>query len=158
MKKLLLSAAFVALLSACGSDKKGEYDQYYEQSYRDSVEAAVANAPATAQTKTGADAATGAADAPATEAPAESEYAAGAKLIAGSDCLACHKDDQKLVGPAYKDVAAKYEFTDENVDYLAGKIIKGSVGVWGQIPMPPHDGMSKEDAQEMARYVLSLNK
>lgn len=165
MKKLLLSAACVALLSACGSDKKGEYDRYYEQSYRDSVEAAMENAPPTAQTKTGADATTGAAaTAPGTTtdaaapAPAKNEYALGVKLIVGSDCLACHKDDQKVVGPAYVDVAAKYEFNDKNVDYLAEKIIKGGVGVWGQVPMPAHPDLSKKDAQEMARYVLSLKK
>ncbi|WP_266202704.1 c-type cytochrome [Pontibacter kalidii] len=82
----------------------------------------------------------------------------GAKLIAGSDCLACHQEEKKLVGPAYVEVADKYEFNDKNVDYLAGKIIEGGAGVWGQVPMTPHPNISKADAQEMARYILSLKK
>ena len=80
----------------------------------------------------------------------------GLKLIEGADCLACHKVDAKLVGPSYQDVAAKY--TEAAIDVLATKIIDGGKGVWGEIPMTAHAGMSKENAQKMVKYILSLKK
>ena len=80
--------------------------------------------------------------------------AEGKSLIEGSDCLGCHKLDEKMIGPSYKEVAAKYENTPENVEMLADKIIKGSSGVWGDVPMPAH-GFSKENAKFMAQYILS---
>jgi len=103
---------------------------------------------------------------PSAAAPAETKPAAVAKkepmpgeaLIKGSDCLACHNATKKIVGPAYVNVAAKYPATDENIEYLAGKIIEGGSGVWGAIPMSPHPAISKADAKEMAKYILSLKK
>ncbi|MCW3161619.1 c-type cytochrome [Chryseobacterium oryctis] len=89
----------------------------------------------------------------ATPASAEEE---GLKLIEGTDCLSCHKTDSKLVGPSYQDVANKY--TEADIDHLAQKIIDGGKGVWGDIPMTPHAGMSKENAQKMVKYILSLKK
>jgi len=80
--------------------------------------------------------------------------AEGKSLIEGSDCLGCHKLDERLIGPSYKEVAEKYENTPENVEMLADKIIKGSSGVWGDVPMPAH-GFSKENAKFMAQYILS---
>lgn len=88
----------------------------------------------------------------------QGNYEKGMKLIEMSDCLACHKVEDKLVGPSYQDVAGKYEFNDKNVDYLAQKIIKGGSGVWGQIPMSPHPDLKVADAKEMAKYILSLKK
>lgn len=82
----------------------------------------------------------------------------GEELITKSDCLTCHKIDVKMLGPAYQDVAAKYPATDENINLLAGKIIKGGAGNWGDIPMTPHPTISQDDAKEMAKYVLSLKK
>ncbi len=80
--------------------------------------------------------------------------AEGQSLIEGSDCLGCHKLDERMIGPSYKEVAEKYENTPENVEMLAEKIIKGSSGVWGDVPMPAH-GFSKENAKFMAQYILS---
>lgn len=80
----------------------------------------------------------------------------GLKLIEGADCLSCHKIDAKLVGPSYQDVASKY--TDADIDHLATKIIEGGKGIWGDIPMTAHAGMSKENAQKMVKYILSLKK
>jgi cytochrome c len=80
--------------------------------------------------------------------------AEGQSLIEGSDCLGCHKLDEKMIGPSYKEVAQKYENTPENVEMLAEKILKGSSGVWGDVPMPAH-GFSKENAKFMAQYILS---
>ena len=81
--------------------------------------------------------------------------AEGQSLIEGSDCLGCHKVEEKMIGPSYKEVAKKYENTPENVEMLAEKIIKGSSGIWGDVPMPAHNGLSKENAKFMAQYILS---
>lgn len=81
--------------------------------------------------------------------------AEGKSLVEGADCLGCHKMDEKMIGPSYKEVSEKYENTPENVEMLAEKIIKGSSGIWGDVPMPAHNGMSKENAKYMAQYILS---
>lgn len=89
--------------------------------------------------------------------PAPNEaLAEGRQLIQNSDCKACHMDETRVVGPAYLEVAEKYEDTEENVKFLAGKIIEGGSGNWGEIPMTPHPQHSQEDAEKMARYILSL--
>lgn len=80
----------------------------------------------------------------------------GKDLIAASDCLTCHKEDAKLIGPAYQDVAAKY--TEADIDKLADKVIAGGQGNWGNVPMAPHAGMDKENAKKMVKYILSLKK
>jgi cytochrome c len=86
------------------------------------------------------------------------DYQKGLELVGKSDCLTCHKANEKNIGPAYKDVAAKYENTDENVKMLAEKIIKGGSGNWGAIPMTAHPALSQEDAEAMVKYVLLLKK
>ena len=95
------------------------------------------------------------ADAASTTAAAKPEDE-GKALVEGADCLSCHKVDSKLVGPSYQDVAAKY--TEADIDHLSQKIIDGGKGVWGDIPMTPHAGLSKENAQKMVKYILSLKK
>lgn len=82
----------------------------------------------------------------------------GKELIAAQDCKTCHQEEAKLIGPAYKDVAAKYKATDENIALLAGKVIKGGAGNWGEIPMAPHPAISEADAKEMVKYILSVGK
>jgi len=81
-------------------------------------------------------------------------YQKGLELIGKNDCLTCHKFDEKLQGPAYKDVANKYKDMDTAVQFLANKIITGGSGNWGEIPMAPHSSMSMEDAKALAEYVL----
>ena len=95
------------------------------------------------------------AEAPAAEAAAPAGKD-GKALIAGSDCLACHKEKEKLVGPAYADVAKKYENNTKNVKMLAEKIIAGGQGNWGEIPMAAHPNVSQEDAEAMVNYILSI--
>ena len=85
-------------------------------------------------------------------------YIKGLEKVKGSDCTGCHQVDRKLIGPAYADVAAKYENTEANVAMLATKVINGGVGVWGEIPMSAHVGLSEEDAKDMVRYILLLRK
>lgn len=90
-----------------------------------------------------------------TVAPAENHEKA-IELIAGSDCLTCHKINEKVNGPSYADVAAKYEPTEANIDSLASKVINGGSGVWGAMAMTPHPALPKEDAKLIIRYILSL--
>ncbi len=92
----------------------------------------------------------------AAESVAATPEEQGKKLIEGTDCLSCHKVDAKLVGPSYEEVAAKY--TEADIDMLAAKIIDGGKGNWGEIPMTPHSGMSKDNAKLMVKYILSLKK
>ncbi len=93
-------------------------------------------------------------------APAESKPAMepGELLIVKSDCVGCHHKENKLIGPSYLEIAAKYPATPENITLLASKIIKGGKGVWGPIPMTPHAKISEEDAKLMTTYILSLKK
>ena len=94
-------------------------------------------------------------------------FAASALLVAGyaqadaevakkNNCVACHQVDAKLVGPALKDVAAKYAGQADAAGYLVGKIKGGSTGVWGQIPMPPNVNVSEADAKALAEWILTL--
>jgi cytochrome c len=85
------------------------------------------------------------------------QVALGEALIKQNDCNTCHHRTNTLIGPAHTAVAQKYEFTEANVKMLAEKITKGGSGVWGQIPMAAHLGLSQADAEAMARYVLSLD-
>ncbi len=80
---------------------------------------------------------------------------ANADLAKAKNCLACHATDKKVVGPSYKDVAAKYASDKGAVDKLAKKIRQGGVGVWGQIPMPANPQVSEAEAKTLATWVLS---
>ena len=92
------------------------------------------------------------------ETPSSADLIAqGQTLADASDCKTCHHQTNKLIGPAHKDVATKYEFTKANVSLLADKIINGGAGTWGEIPMSAHPDLSKGDAEKMAMYVLSLD-
>jgi len=85
-------------------------------------------------------------------------YIKGIEKVKGSDCTSCHMVERKIVGPSYADVAAKYESTEENITMLAQKVIAGGVGVWGEVPMAAHPGLTEEDAKDMVRYILLLKK
>jgi cytochrome c len=79
-------------------------------------------------------------------------------LATSKNCMACHALDKKLVGPAYKDVAAKYAGQKDAVDKLAVKIMKGGSGVWGPVPMPANTQVNEAEAKKLAAWVLSLKK
>jgi cytochrome c len=91
-------------------------------------------------------------------APAAIANEKGLELIGASDCTTCHRINEKNIGPAYTDVAQKYENNQATIDTLVEKIIKGGQGNWGTIAMTPHPTLSKEDATEMVKYILSLKK
>ncbi len=141
MKKLLLMIAvlgfFSYALTSCGGKKEesaakeGEYGEY-ETAEQGKTQEKPAETPA-------------------------DMIKQGQALIDQSDCKTCHHPTNKLIGPAHSEVAKKYEFTKENVSYLAEKIKNGGSGVWGEIPMTPHVDLSQADAEKMAMYVLSLD-
>ena len=93
-------------------------------------------------------------------APAAAEDDAGAAgggqgeaLFSAKVCIACHSVDSKLVGPAMKEVADKYQ---GDAEHVAASIKNGSTGVWGPIPMPPN-AVSDDEAMQLAEWILSLN-
>lgn len=149
MKKTLMLFSFYAFITACGgsSDKTASGD----------TSAAADLAASSRQTEVDTNVNNIGTNRAEGSAPSGA-YEKGAQLISESDCLTCHKVNDKLIGPAYKDIAKKYSKTDKDVAYLAGKIIKGGSGVWGDIPMTPHPAVGEEDAKEMAKYVLSLKE
>lgn len=77
-------------------------------------------------------------------------------LAQSKGCLACHQVDNKVVGPAFKDVSAKYKDDSGAADMLAAKVKGGGVGTWGQIPMPPNAAVSDEEIKTLVAWVLSL--
>jgi cytochrome c len=87
------------------------------------------------------------------------DYQKGLALVAKNKCLTCHAIDETVTGPPYREVAKKYaSYPDTIVSHLAGKIISGGNGVWGEVSMIPHPDVSKEDAEAMVRYILLLKK
>ena len=75
-------------------------------------------------------------------------------LLAANGCLACHGIDKKIVGPAYHDVAAKFKEDAQATSKLEISIRNGSVGKWGDVPMPPFSQLSPEDIHALAEFVL----
>lgn len=76
-------------------------------------------------------------------------------LAKAKNCMSCHAIDKKLVGPSYKDVAAKYKGDKGAVATLAAKVKAGGKGVWGEIPMPPNN-VTDDEAKKLVTWVLSL--
>lgn len=134
MKKILLPIAAFAILVACnsGSDTAAETETL-------KADSAAVSTPAT------------------TDFTADPNYQKGLAIEAKSDCATCHKLNERLVGPSFKEIANRYAGADEaKIDSLAGKIINGGAGNWGQVPMTPHPDLAKEDAVTVVKYVLLL--
>lgn len=80
---------------------------------------------------------------------------AQADLAKAKNCMACHGIDNKIVGPAYKDVAKKYAGQKDAEDKLTQKVLKGGSGVWGAIPMPANSQVTEAEARQLVKWVLS---
>ena len=88
---------------------------------------------------------------------AEAAYASiGKTLIDGSDCLACHKEKEASIGPSYFAIAERYAKNEEAESLLAGKIVNGGGGNWGEVAMAAHPNITDSEAKQMAEYILSL--
>ncbi len=81
---------------------------------------------------------------------------ASEELLKKNACGACHAVDKKLVGPGYKEVAAKYKGQKDAAAKLADKVKKGGQGAWGPIPMPPNPNVSDADVNAMIKFILAL--
>lgn len=91
----------------------------------------------------------------AADITANPDYQAGMAIIGKNDCLTCHKVDETLIGPPYRDVANKYaSMPDTIITHLAHKVMKGGTGVWGQVPMAAHPNLSEADAIALVKYVM----
>jgi cytochrome c len=131
-----------------------------------SVEGKAAPAAAEAPAAETAAAEAPAAETPAAEAPvAEAAAPAAAAPAAAGDslalatqsgCMACHQVETKVVGPAYKEVAAKYKDDAAALDMLVAKVKNGGVGTWGQVPMPPNAHVSDDNIRTIVTWLLTL--
>lgn len=81
---------------------------------------------------------------------------ANADLAKAKNCMACHSVTSKVVGPAYKDVAAKYAGQKDAEAKLVQKVMKGGSGVWGPVPMPANTQVSEAEAHTLVKWILSL--
>ena len=132
MKKYAATFSLLIFLAACGNNDNQ-------------------NSTSASKDTTAAEQAT-----PANDLSSNPDYQKGLALVSKSNCLTCHKISEKLIGPAYKDVANKYAGNDTALTYLAHKVIAGGKGVWGEIPMTPHPELSEADAEQMVKYILLL--
>lgn len=132
MKKIAITSAIALVFIACGGSATENKEAKKEE------------------TKTETPATTSISDDPV--------YQEGLALVAKPEnlCLTCHKVDEKLTGPSYRDVANKYENTPQNIKGLAEKVVKGGSGVWGDVAMVPAPGLTIEDAEKMVKYILML--
>jgi cytochrome c len=134
MKKTLIALTVLVTIASCGNNEnKG------------------ADTTATGDAATNTDAGAQTAD-----ISTHPDYKKGLALIGQSDCLGCHKVSEKMTGPAYQEVAERYAGKPGIEDSLAGKIINGGSGNWGDQMMTPHPNLSKEDAVAMVKYILLL--
>lgn len=77
-------------------------------------------------------------------------------LAKSKNCLACHSVDNKIIGPAFKEIAAKYKGDDGAVTTLTDKVKNGGSGAWGDMPMPPNPAASDAEIETLVKWILSL--
>ena len=87
---------------------------------------------------------------------ARAESAQGLALAQKQNCMSCHSVTRQFMGPSLHDVAAKYASRSDAAHYLARKIIEGSAGVWGTVPMPANTQVTPDEAMSLASWILTL--
>jgi len=133
MKRVLIAAFALSLLASCGSNDSSS---------------------STGEKKDSA-----AAKPAENDLSSNPDYQKGLAIEASMDCATCHKIDEKVQGPSFQDIAAKYGgMPDTIVAHLAKKIIGGGSGVWGDILMIPHPQLSQDSAEAIVKYILLLKK
>jgi cytochrome c len=130
MKKVVAFFTLISVLSACGSQEGANKKASAEPAAAEQVD--ISSLP---------------------------EYKEGLALVAQSDCTTCHKVNEASTGPAYAEVAARYQnAADTTIQRVIQHVIKGGSGQWGQVPMTPHPTLSEEDVAKMMKYILLLKK
>lgn len=133
MKRVLIAAFTLSLLASCGSNDSSSSAGEKKDS------AAVKPAE--------------------NDLSSNPDYQKGLAIEAASDCATCHKIDEKVQGPSFQDIAAKYAgMSDTIVTHLAHKIRNGGSGVWGDVLMIPHPQLSQDSAEAIVKYILLLKK
>jgi cytochrome c551/c552 len=94
---------------------------------------------------------------PDQESPKDTAIAEGYELINASDCYTCHAEYKILQAPSFSEIASRYKTDKAAIAKLAAKVISGSVGTWGDKPMPAHPELLHEDARKMIQYIMNLN-
>lgn len=89
-------------------------------------------------------------------APVYAESAPGLALAKQENCMSCHSVTKPFMGPALHDVAEKYAARSDAEAYLAHKIIDGSTGIWGQVPMPANTQLTADQAATLAGWIMTL--
>jgi cytochrome c len=132
MKKIIITSAIALVLIACGGSGTENKEAAKEEAKKE--------------------------EAATTSISDDPVYQEGLALVAKPEnlCLTCHKVDEKVTGPSYRDVANKYENTPENVKMLTEKVLKGGSGVWGDVAMVPAPNLNAADAEKMVKYILLL--
>jgi cytochrome c len=127
MKKIISTIAVVAFLIACNNAEEKKPEVSKEE--KKAEEPSLAKNP---------------------------DYYKGVELYNRNDCGTCHAANVKLQGPSYAEVAAKYKGDTAMINTIATRIIKGSKGIWGDVEMPAHPALSKEDAIALVKYAYLL--
>ena len=135
-KRLLIVLCVPVLLAGCGGNTSGT---------KTAGDSSAANNPAAAKA---ADS-TGAKSSTISIATSTDK---GADLIVKNDCRNCHREREKLIGPAFSDIAKQYSSAD--IDTLAAKVIKGGSGHWGDAAMSPHPSLALADAKTIVKFIL----
>jgi len=146
MKKIFIILGISLAIAACGGPKPGESEDTGADTAKATDQAAAAHSSDAAQDT--------AVNNIGTDKAAGTPSSKGAQLITSSDCTTCHKEHDKVIGPAFAEIAKKYKASDEET--LAKKVIAGGSGNWGNIAMTPHPNLSLDDAKEMVKYILSV--
>ena len=145
MKKVFIVLGISLVIAACGGTKPGESEGGADIVSANNKAAVATNSNAaqdTAVNKIG------------TDAPATGASTKGKELMASLDCMTCHNEKTKIIGPAFADIAKKY--TESDVETLAKKVISGGSGNWGSVPMTAHPDLKLDDAKEMVKYILTV--
>lgn len=131
MMRFFLSGIFFVLLCSCGGEMKSEGKDGEKKAPTSMINPHASNP----------------------------DYIKGLEFVERYQCFTCHKTDEKLTGPSYREIAEKYAGAgDPKIADIAKKIIDGGSGVWGALPMTPHPNVSEEDAKTMVKYILLLKK
>lgn len=131
MKRVFIAAFAISVLASCGNNNSSTTD---EKKGSETTVTPVEN-----------------------DLSSNPDYQKGLAIEAANDCATCHKVDEKLTGPSFKEIATKYAgMPDTIVTHLAHKIIHGGSGVWGEVIMTPHPQISLDSAEAVVKYILLL--